>query len=150
MINLYLNNSYGFLLAKIEEEMEERLINNLSPLKINARQFGILQFIEDNPDSSQITVSNALFIDRTTMVAHADHLEDLGYIKRIKNPNDRRSFVLTITDQGEEKLRLGRNYLEDTELSVLSSLTKEEKEKLKSLLLKVWRSIQKEEKDESY
>lgn len=75
MINLYLNNSYGFLLAKIEEEMEERLINNLSPLKINARQFGILQFIEDHPGSSQITVSNALFIDRTTMVAHADHLE---------------------------------------------------------------------------
>lgn len=147
MLILFLQKSYGFLLAKAKEEMESRFIEKLLPLRLDARHFGVLQFLEEYPNSSQKQVGDALQIDRTTMVSHIDYLEELQYVKRIRNPKDRRSFVVTITKRGQEKLKLGRSYLEDTEMDVLSSLTGKEQEEFKSILLKVWATIQKGEEE---
>lgn len=140
-----INESYGFLLAKVEEEMETLFIHELEKLNISARQFGVLQFIEKNPYSSQIMVSNALLVDRTTMVSHVDFLEDNDLLLRVKNPNDRRSFVLKVTNNGKEVLEKGRRYLRETENEVLKELNTNERETLKNLLSKVWYSIQKED-----
>ncbi|WP_200411901.1 MarR family winged helix-turn-helix transcriptional regulator [Virgibacillus salexigens] len=129
--------------------MESRIKEKLSPLKLSARQFGILQYLEEYPNSSQKQVGNVLQIDRTIMVAHIDYLEDIQCVQRFRNPEDRRSFGLTTTEQGREKLKVGCNYLEKIELDVLSSLTDKEQKDLKSILLKVWATIQKGEKGES-
>ncbi|MFD2925284.1 MarR family winged helix-turn-helix transcriptional regulator [Halobacillus naozhouensis] len=126
--------------------MESRFIEKLSPLKLTARQFGVLQYLEEHPHSSQKQVGEALQIDRTTMVSHIDYLEEIQYAQRVKNPKDRRSFVLKISKLGQEKLRLGRSHLENTEMDVLSGLTDKEQKELKSILLRVWSTIQGEEK----
>ncbi|WP_026702114.1 MarR family winged helix-turn-helix transcriptional regulator [Salibacterium aidingense] len=144
---LFLQESYGFLLAKAEEEMEVRFMEKLAPLKLNARQFGILQYLEEYPHSSQKQVGEALHIDRTTMVAQIDYLESILCVQRSRNPRDRRSFGLTPTEQGREKLKVGRSWLEKTELDVLSSLTEKEQRELKSILLKVWAAIPKGENE---
>ncbi|RSL35328.1 MarR family transcriptional regulator [Salibacterium salarium] len=144
---LFLQKSYGFLLAKAEEEMESRFIEKLSPLKLNARQFGILQYLEEHPNSSQKQVGEVLHIDRTTMVSQIDYLENIQCVQRLRNPKDRRFFGLTTTEQGREKLKVGRSYLEKTELSVLAGLTDKEQRELKSILLKVWATIQEGEKE---
>lgn len=144
---MQIQDSYGFLLAKVEEEMEALFTECLRKLHITAPQFGILQHIEQYPNASQIQVSEALFIDRTTMVAHVDHLEKIDLIKRVRNPNDRRSFGLTVTEYGVSALKKGRKQLNKTENSVLSVLDQDEKGHLKSILKKVWNSIQEGEHD---
>ncbi|MGY4690961.1 MarR family winged helix-turn-helix transcriptional regulator [Salibacterium sp. K-3] len=146
---MFLQTSYGFLLAKAAEEMESRFIEILSPLKLNTRQFGILQYLEEHPNSLQKQVGEALHIDRTTIVSQIDYLENIQCVQRLRNPKDRRSFGLTTTEQGREKLEVGRSYLEKTELAVLVGLTDKEQRELKSILLKVWETIQKGEKNES-
>ncbi|WP_245835676.1 MarR family winged helix-turn-helix transcriptional regulator [Virgibacillus ndiopensis] len=121
--------------------MESRFIDKLSSLKLSAKQYGILQYLDEKPNSSQKQVGDALQIDRTTMVSHIDHLEEMEYVRRTRNPNDRRSFVLTTTKLGQQKLETGRNHIENIELDVLSSLTNNEQEALKTILLKVWTDI---------
>lgn len=69
------NKSYGFLLGKVLQEMESKFAYGLVDFNINARQYGVLLFIEGNPYSSQKDISENLQIDRTTMVSHIDHLE---------------------------------------------------------------------------
>ncbi|MBD8006698.1 MarR family winged helix-turn-helix transcriptional regulator [Bacillus norwichensis] len=132
------NQSYGFLLGKVLQKMEIKFAEGLSPFEINARQYGVLLFIEGNPHCSQKDISEKLQIDRTTMVSHIDHLEGLGYVERTKNPNDRRSYNLLITAKGKDVLDSRWEFLTHTEAEVLAPLSEPEQQLLKEILIKVW------------
>lgn len=136
-----LNDPYVFLLGKALQQMEKKFANSLSPIHLDARQYGVHLYIQKNPNSSQKIISQRLQIDRTTMVGHVDHLETLNFVKRIKNPNDRRAYNLAITEKGNEILASGWSLLQNSELEVLSALTEQEKQTLKETLLKIWKSI---------
>ena len=135
------NNSYGFLLGKVLQQMENQFATGLVDFNINARQYGVLLFIEDNPYSSQKDISENLQIDRTTMVSHIDHLENIGFVERTKNPNDRRSYSLMITGKGKEVLDSRWEFLADVESEVLTPLNQQEKLLLKEFLIKIWSSL---------
>ncbi|UYP22932.1 MarR family winged helix-turn-helix transcriptional regulator [Bacillus velezensis] len=135
------NQSYGFLLGKVLQRMESKFAEGLIPYEINARQYGVLLFIKENPYSSQKEISENLQIDRTTMVSHIDHLETLGFVERTKNPNDRRSYSLKITEKGNDVLDSRWEFLMDTELEVLAPLNQQERQLLKNSLIKIWRSL---------
>lgn len=135
------NNSYGFLLGKILQEMESKFADGLVDFTINARQYGVLLFIEGNPYSSQKDISENLQIDRTTMVSHIDHLETLGFVERTKNPKDRRSYSLVITRKGKEVLDSRWEFLSHVESVVLTPLNQQEKQLFKEFLVKVWSSL---------
>ncbi|CAN2247481.1 MarR family transcriptional regulator [Bacillus vallismortis] len=133
------NQSYGFLLGKVLQRMESIFAEGLRPYEINARQYGVLLFIKENPYSSQKDISESLQIDRTTMVSHIDHLEALGFVERTKNPNDRRSYSLKITDKGSDVLDSRWEFLMNTELEVLAPLHQQERQLLKEFLFKIWK-----------
>jgi len=135
------NQSYGFLLGKVLQKMETKFVEGLSPFEINARQYGVLLFIEGNPYSSQKDISENLQIDRTTMVSHIDHLEGLGYVERTRNQNDRRSYSLLITSKGKDVLDSRWEFLIHTELEVLAPLSDQEKQLLKEILIKIWTTL---------
>ncbi|MGI8386414.1 MarR family winged helix-turn-helix transcriptional regulator [Robertmurraya sp. P23] len=135
------NQSYGFLLGKVLQQMESKFAEGLIPYEINARQYGVLLFIKGNPYSSQKDISENLQIDRTTMVSHIDHLETLGFVERKKNPNDRRSYSLMITEKGNDVLDSRWEFLINTELAVLAPLNQQERQLLKDFLVKIWRSL---------
>ncbi|MCM3155393.1 MarR family transcriptional regulator [Priestia megaterium] len=135
------NQSYGFLLGKALQQMEQKFAEGLAPFNINSRQYGVLLFIEENPYSSQKDISDNLQIDRTTMVSHIDHLETLGFVERTKNPNDRRSYSLLITEKGKEVLNSRWEFLIDVESEVLTPLNQQERQLLKGFLIKIWKSL---------
>ncbi|MED3729418.1 MarR family transcriptional regulator [Priestia filamentosa] len=135
------NQSYGFLLGKSLQQMENKFAEGLVPFNINSRQYGVLLFIEENPYSSQKDISDNLQIDRTTMVSHIDHLETLGFVERTKNPNDRRSYSLLITEKGKEVLNSRWEFLTDVESEVLTPLNQQERQLLKDFLIRIWKSL---------
>ncbi|MGP7818793.1 MarR family winged helix-turn-helix transcriptional regulator [Niallia sp. 01092] len=136
-----LSHTYGFLLGKVLQQMENKFADTLTPFNIDARQYGVLLFIKENPYSSQKLISEKLRIDRTTMVSHVDHLETLGFVERTKNPNDRRAYSLIITEKGNSVLESCWGFLTSIESSVLSPLNEEEKQLLKDILIKIWSSL---------
>ncbi|MFP3886643.1 MarR family winged helix-turn-helix transcriptional regulator [Priestia filamentosa] len=135
------NQSYGFLLGKALQQMENKFAEGLVPFNINSRQYGVLLFIEENLYSSQKDISDNLQIDRTTMVSHIDHLETLGFVERTKNPNDRRSYSLLITEKGKEVLNSRWEFLTDVESEVLTPLNEQERQLLKDFLIRIWKSL---------
>jgi DNA-binding MarR family transcriptional regulator len=133
--------SYGFLLAKASEEMENYLQTLLIEYGINARHYGILLFVNDHKHYSQKEIGEKMKIDRTTMVALIDFLEAKQLVKRIKNEQDRRFYCIELTSRGEEMVKKGWNCLMKSEMKVLQSLTTEEQDVLKKLLLKIWEGL---------
>lgn len=135
-----LSQSYGFLLGKVLQRMEGKFADALTPYNMDARQYGVLLFVKENPYSSQKEIGENLQIDRTTMVDHIDHLETLGFVERTKNPHDRRAYSVKITKKGSDAAKACWDLLENSESEVLSILNAQEKQSFKAILIKIWSS----------
>jgi DNA-binding MarR family transcriptional regulator len=79
----------------------------LEPLGLTVKHFGVMTFLRHEAEPpgerrswSQQAIGERLRIDRTTMVALIDDLERAGYVKRGRNRDDRRAYVITLTAAG--------------------------------------------------
>lgn len=131
-------HSFGFLSGKLSQEMEQRLAERIQLYGITTRQLGLLFFVSHHPGMSQKDIGERIRVDRTTMVAHVDHLEEKGFLQRVRGERDRRITGLYLTGEGEKLLKKGWTFLAETEQEVLASFTKEEQGILKKLLQKWW------------
>lgn len=132
--------SYGFITGKVEQLFEVDFSKELAPYDINVKQYGVLIKIDENPNHSQKEIAEELKIDRTTMVSFIDHLEALEYLIRTKNPQDRRSYCLTITEKGKHILEDCWGALEQSERKIITSLSDQEARLLKDLLIKIFKN----------
>ncbi|MFC4121644.1 MarR family winged helix-turn-helix transcriptional regulator [Nonomuraea zeae] len=99
----------------------------------------VLQMLDAVGPCSQQTLSEELRIDRSVMVSVCDDLEQAGRVRRERNPRDRRSYAVTLTDSGRQRLAEAQAsipaFLDDT----FRSLTPEERAQLGTLLGKLLR-----------
>lgn len=74
-------------------------INNL-----RAGWFTVLSLIGDNPGITPISISRASGRDKSTITPVLQDLVRDGLVVRERNPGDRRSFGLWLTDKGRQSL----------------------------------------------
>ena len=88
-----------FLLYRAAPRRRMTLANQmLAEVNLSARQAGILTMVIESGPMTQKALGDALRIDRTTMVALIDDLEDKGYVIRQRHPRDRRAFLVHPTE----------------------------------------------------
>ncbi|GGK91096.1 hypothetical protein GCM10011588_01760 [Nocardia jinanensis] len=86
---------------------------------------------------SQQALSEELRIDRSVMVGIADELEQSGYIRRERDPADRRAYAVTLTTAGRRALTKAEKYIPDFLDRTFAPLTATEREQLTALLGKL-------------
>jgi DNA-binding MarR family transcriptional regulator len=124
----------GYLLKHAQQHMEELNRTALAPFGIDGRELGILLVIAGNEPDSQQQAAQRLGIDRTSMVARLDALEDKGLITRHPHAGDRRRNVVELTSAGRDVVRRGTAASERAEAELLRSLTPQEEEGLRDAL----------------
>jgi DNA-binding MarR family transcriptional regulator len=127
----------GFLLTMVRGGTLAICTEALSPLGLHVKQFGMLLVLASEGPHSQQYMSDWTRMDRTTMVALVDSLEERGYVRRERNPEDRRAYLVTITPEGRRALRRAEAAMAKAESRVLASLTAGEAKQLLELLAKV-------------
>jgi DNA-binding MarR family transcriptional regulator len=127
----------GFLLNKAAQSLLVDAEEELEPVELEAREVGLLLLLEDEGPQPQIQLASKLRIDRTTMVDLIDDLESQALVNRRPNPEDRRAYAVTLTDEGRSELRDATRTLAEVEESFLSPLDEEEQAALRRLLLRL-------------
>jgi DNA-binding MarR family transcriptional regulator len=105
---------------------------DLSPL-----QFGVLASIQDEPGMDQRRLADRMGIDSVSAHHHIGFLEGRGLVAREIDPDDRRSRMLRLTKQGAKLCERLRPGLADAHDSLLSSLSRQEREIFLRLLTRV-------------
>ncbi|MBT2208051.1 MarR family winged helix-turn-helix transcriptional regulator [Actinomadura sp. NEAU-AAG7] len=97
----------------------------------------VLKMLDAVGPCSQQVLAEELRIDRSVMVNVCDDLERSGFVRRDRNPDDRRSYAVTITGEGRERLaeaeRTVPSYLDE----ILAPLTPDERARLATLVGKL-------------
>lgn len=78
------------------EQISSGRIKDLSNIEIS-----VLVRLYKNPQIIMRDLSEHLHISKSSMTGIVDHLEELGYLRRVLNRSDRRSYALEITEEGK-------------------------------------------------
>jgi DNA-binding MarR family transcriptional regulator len=95
----------GFLLTRAHFSGRERANELLRPTGILLRHFGILSLLAAHGPSSQQALAKRLSVSPTMITQIVDEIEALGLAARRRNPDDRRSYLVTTTPEGGRKLK---------------------------------------------
>lgn len=79
--------------------------------------------------------------DAATMSRNLDKLERAGLLKREQNPGCRRSFLICLTEEGQEKARQVERIFRELDEQIWGEISEEEMEKLYEILGKVERNL---------
>src|ERR1700722_251509 len=97
-------SSVAFLLVQLGFHLASRFGDLLKPLGLEQRQAGMLVRLAENDGRSQQAIAELIGVNATRMVFLTDELEELGLVERRRNPADRRSHALYLTEAGTAML----------------------------------------------
>lgn len=130
----------GYLLNKAAHEVGQQLDASLEPLGIRVKHYIILLLlIQVDSALPQKEIGDRLRIDRNTMVSLIDELEALRLVVRSRDPNDRRSYAISITGKGRELAPRAAKVVAEADARFVEALSADEVEQLLELLSKLLR-----------
>jgi DNA-binding MarR family transcriptional regulator len=117
--------------------VKERSYEAFEGTGVTGHHYAVLLVLEEGARETQGTIADALSYDRSVLVGLLDELEELGFVKRQRDPLDRRRHVVSLTPAGAEAISRLRAISERVEREFLVPLDDAERETLRELLLKL-------------
>jgi DNA-binding MarR family transcriptional regulator len=110
-----LSRSLAFHVRKAQLALQRRGLRSISALHVGPAEFGTLVLCEQNPGMAQFQIAAALDIDKASVVAVVDRLEELGWLLRRRSNHDRRRYGLYLTAEGARQVQVLRTQAHDAE-----------------------------------
>lgn len=129
----------SMLIKKTSLIVEKKTNVVLAPYELTNTQFRTLMFLYHKRDRQirQIDIENAFAMTNPTVTGILNNLEKKGLVERLENPDDKRSKLISLTEQAIELIPVLDSLGDTIEDQVTSVLTDEEKETLSVLLRKI-------------
>ena len=127
----------GYHLRRAQVHLFADFARTMAEAQMTPGQFGVISLIGANPGLTQSALARAVGIERSTMVAVIDALQDRGLVERRPSPVDRRSYALMLTADGAQLLDRLTPLVRAHERNVARRLSASDKEKLIELLTKL-------------
>ena len=131
-----LSERLAYLLKRAQLELDGLHEENLAPYGISARELAVLLLLDAREPESQ-QAGKRLGVDRTTMVALIDALENKELVVRRADAEDRRRNVIALTGSGRKTLRQAARASDQAEQRLLAELDEAESAQLRGLLRRI-------------
>lgn len=113
----------------------------LRELGFATAQLPVLAALKDGGQLSQIELVRLAKVEQPTMAQMLTRMERNGLIKRIPDPADKRSSLISLTQKAIERLPAGRAVLRQGNADMTKGLSGEETDTLVSLLRRVLANV---------
>ncbi|MGF6175321.1 MarR family winged helix-turn-helix transcriptional regulator [Ensifer sp. 4252] len=135
-----LENFYGrpgHLVRRLNQISVALFIEEAGDLGLTNVQFAALNMIRELPGIDQVTLSDRIAIDRTTIVKVLDRLVEKGFVTRDRSREDRRTNVLNITSAGIDVLNKILPRLDVSDARILEPLAPQDRDKFMEMLTRL-------------
>lgn len=134
-----LNGLVGYALRRAQLAIFADFNQTLASLNLRPTQLAVLMLIDQNPGTSQSSVSEALGIQKANFVAIIAELANRGLVRRRKSETDGRTYSLGLTARGRSLLEDASKLQSVHEARVIAQIGTEGRVQLLSLLERVAR-----------
>jgi DNA-binding MarR family transcriptional regulator len=125
------------LLQKLGQVVFRLMEAELAGLGLRVRHYSVLGVLLDRGRMSQQDIGTYLRIDAATMVATIDDLEKRSLVRRNRREDDRRSYVVTVTPDGEKVIAQIEEVMDRLDAELLPDVTPAQQRQLHHLLAKL-------------
>lgn len=94
----------GWALATLFRDYQKQIETALAGLPGGGRAFLVMSLVQRETCQSQIAIAERISLDKTTLTYLLDGLEKEDLIRRVSDPNDRRSRHIQLTPAGTKAL----------------------------------------------
>jgi DNA-binding MarR family transcriptional regulator len=130
-----LGERLAFLLKRTQLLFARQHIEVLARHGLTEAEFALLTLIVAAPGASQRQLGSQLYIDRTTIVALVDALEEKRLVSRGRSTVDRRQVAVSPTAAGRRRLARATEAVRQAEDDFLAPLSSEQRELLRASLV---------------
>ncbi len=127
----------GYLIRRLHQIHYALFFEECAEFGITPVQYGLLTILSTNPDADQVTLANALGIDRTNVADVLRRLEQGGLIDRRRNAEDRRMVLARLTSAGEDLVERMHPSMARAQERLLSVLDEGEREVFLATLMRL-------------
>jgi DNA-binding MarR family transcriptional regulator len=131
----------AYTMTKLSQYLQERFEALLDAKPLRARHFGVLHALISAGPLTQQTLCEKMWIDRASMVGVIDGLEQVKFVKRKENPEDKRSHLISVTAAGRKFHREKLDDFQTLESKVFPSMSGKDWEKLRELLRQMMNDV---------
>jgi len=95
-------NNLGGLLGKSSRLLANRFNSDLVTLGLTVEQWSLLALLWDTDHQTQKMLQVALLKDKASITSLLHYLIQNAFVTKIQNPEDKRSFIVSLTPKGKE------------------------------------------------
>jgi DNA-binding MarR family transcriptional regulator len=127
----------GFMITGVRNAIWSSIERELQPLDITAAQFVVFNTIAKGRGSTIGDLCRVLGYDSGAMTRLLDRIEKKGLIRRVANPDDRRSYLIELTEQSAALVPKARRQVQAVFGELLQGFDEREAVALKASLEKI-------------
>jgi DNA-binding MarR family transcriptional regulator len=126
-----------FLISKVYQKLIIHLQKSFSEsgIEVTPIQVMLLFFLQQNNGLSLTQISQGLMLENPTVTGLIDRLEKSGYVKRSDHPNDRRVYLIHLTEKGKKVAQRALPIVKKLNEQIKAGYSKGEIEDFKKVLM---------------
>jgi len=126
-----------FLISKVCQKLIIHLQKSFSGggIEVTPIQVMLLFFLQQNDGLSLTQISQGLMLENPTVTGLIDRLEKSGYVKRSDHPNDRRVYLVHLTEKGNKVAKKALPIVRKLNEKIKEGYSKAEIEDFKKVLI---------------
>ena len=134
--DLFVHSMPGHYIRRVQQVavrlFSEGVAGDMTPV-----QFAALSALADRPGMAQAGLAQLIGYDRATIGGVIDRLESKGLVKRTADTKDRRSNILSLTENGLATLAAAQPQVDAVQEKLLSPLDNSEREAYEHICRKI-------------
>ena len=126
-----------FLISKVYQKLIINLQKSFldSGIEVTPIQVMLLFFLQQNNGLSLTQISQGLMLENPTVTGLIDRLEKSGHVKRSDHPNDRRVYLVYLTEKGKKVAKKALPIVKKLNEQIKAGYSKGEIEDFKKVLI---------------
>ena len=132
-----IEDRFIFLISKVCQKLIINLQKAFSEngVEVTPIQVMLLFFLQKSDGSSLTQISQGLMLENPTITGLIDRLEKSGYVKRSDHPNDRRVYLIHLTEKGKKVASKALPIVKRLNEQIKEGYSEEEMEGFKKVLI---------------
>lgn len=136
-----LNDRIGIKIANVRNSIRNEMELALAPFEISTTQFVVLLRLCEKDRMTQKDLAFETNYKQSALTLILDKLESKGLVIREAKQNDRRAYLIAITNKGKEFETVLQNIANEVEKKVLEGISEKQKEEFISVLDKIFENL---------
>lgn len=134
---MQISQSLGYLLNAGARMIKRKLDDTLAQYGITTAQWAVLKLLDEKKKQSQAQIADELKSDRATVGSVIFRLIDKQLVQKELDPEDRRSYLVTLTTQAEEIVRRVERMAAQVNETALDGISGQDRQLLMETLSKI-------------